>query len=197
MAIRVLQPKNMLNGLIVSDDGNVATDNFITSVVKQDQKLVITKLDKTVNEIDLSEEAVGNVAFAVRLGSGSGGDALGSYGGSFTTIDYKGSSPTINDGGGTWSDNTYTVPSDGLYLINTSIRTTDGTQSGVNVFQCVDVDNRDRPEGIWQTTNGKRFTFQYSRIMRLNKDDVLRHYIYCDGATITLSGAKFEVLKLS
>ena len=128
------------------------------------------------------------------MGTGSGGTnnaTIASNG--FRTVPL----PTVvsNVGGGVWSgapNYTYSVATSGTYIIKSSIRLVDGSSSR-NVFQAVGVSNADIPDGIWQTNTGTRWTMLYTRIAYFNKGDLLRLYIYSDGATANLSDASLNI----
>ena len=117
--------------------------------------------------------------FIASLGNGSGAQINATITASgFNTVPLTTISKNI--GGGTWNatNNTYTIPVSGTYLIKSSIRITDGSASR-NIFQAVGTSNIDIADGIWQTNSGTRWTMLYTRIAYFNKNDLLRLYIYC------------------
>ena len=108
--------------------------------------------------------------------------------------------PTIetNLGGGIWnnSNNTYTVPISGTYIIKSTVRLLDNFATR-NIFQAVHTSNSDNPNGIWQTNPGnKRWTMLYTRIAYFNKGDVLRLYIYSDGGSADIMHASLNIALL-
>lgn len=135
----------------------------------------------------------GSAVFIASLGSGNGSATATSVAsGTFTTIPLN---MVKNVGGGLWSNNIYTVPSSGTYLIKSSIRLVDGSASR-NVFQAVHTANSDIPEGIWDTNSGSRWTMLYTRIAYFNKNDQLRLYVYSDGAIANISDASLNIVLL-
>lgn len=132
--------------------------------------------------------------FTASLGTGSGASNNATIAaGNFITVPL----PTVvnNVGGGIWSgapNYTYSVAKSGTYIIKSSIRLVDGSSSR-NLFQAVSVSNADIPDGIWQTNTGTRWTMLYTRIANFNKGDLLRLYIYSDGATANLSDASLNI----
>ncbi|WP_162088213.1 hypothetical protein [Chryseobacterium aquaeductus] len=136
----------------------------------------------------------GSAVFIASLGSGNGSATATSVtSGTFTTIPLN---LVKNVGGGVWSNNIYTVPSSGTYLIKSSIRLVDGSTSR-NVFQAVHTSNADIPEGIWDTNSGNRWTMLYTRVAYFNKNDQLRLYVYSDGAAANISDASLNIVLLS
>lgn len=139
----------------------------------------------------------GVALFIASLGSGAGGQinaTIASNG--FRTIPLP--SVTKNVGGGVWdaTNYTYSVPTTGTYLIKSSVRLTDGSAAR-NVFQAVGTSNADIPDGIWQTNSGSRWTMLYTRIAYFTKNDLLRLYIYSDGANANISDASLNIVLLS
>ncbi|MEM0519290.1 beta strand repeat-containing protein [Aequorivita flava] len=137
------------------------------------------------------------VIYTGSLGNGSGGSVNATITASgFNTVPLPNTSTNI--GGGIWNgtNNTYTIPVSGTYLIKSSIRLTDGSVSR-NVFQAVHTSNADIPDGIWQTNSGNRWTMLYTRIAYFNQNDVLRLYIYSDGQQARLSDASLNITLLS
>lgn len=135
--------------------------------------------------------------FIASLGSGSGGQINATIAASgFNTVPLT--TITKNIGGGTWNatNNTYTVPVSGTYLIKSSIRLTDGSTTR-NVFQAVGTSNIDIADGIWQTNSGSRWTMLYTRIAYFNKNDLLRLYIYSGGTNANLSDASLNIVLIS
>jgi hypothetical protein len=144
------------------------------------------------------ESKAGAVVFIATLGSGNGSTTSATIAASaFNTVPL----PTIlkNIGGGIWSttNNTFSVPISGTYIIKSSVRLVDGTSSR-NVFQAVNNTNADIPDGIWQTNPGTaRWTMLYTRIAYFTKGDLLRLYIYSDGVTAPISDASLNIALLS
>lgn len=109
---------------------------------------------------------------------------------------------TKNIGGGLWNatNNTYTIPISGTYIIKSSIRLTDGSSSR-SVFQAVGKSNIDIPDGIWQTnpapTGTGRWTMLYTRIAYFDQGDLVRLYMYSDGQVANLSDASLNITLLS
>jgi len=139
----------------------------------------------------------GSAVFVASLGNGNGSATAATIPATgFNTVPL--STVSKNVGGGVWNatNYTYTVPSSGTYLIKSSIRLTDGSASR-NVFQAVHTSNADIPEGIWDTNSGSRWTMLYTRIAYFNKNDVLRLYMYSDGANATISDASLNIVLLS
>ena len=137
------------------------------------------------------------VIYTGSLGNGSGGSVNATITASgFNTVPLPNTSTNI--GGGIWNgtNNTYTIPVSGTYLIKSSIRLTDGSVSR-NVFQAVHTSNADIPDGIWQTNSGTRWTMLYTRIAYFNQGDILRLYIYSDGQPGRLSDASLNITLLS
>ncbi|MCU7618370.1 hypothetical protein NZ698_14310 [Chryseobacterium sp. PBS4-4] len=136
----------------------------------------------------------GSAVFIASLGNGNGSATATSITpGTFATMPLN---LVKNVGGGVWSNNIYTVPSSGTYLIKSSIRLVDGSTSR-NVFQAVHTSNADIPEGIWDTNSGNRWTMLYTRVAYFNKNDQLRLYVYSDGATANISDASLNIVLLS
>jgi hypothetical protein len=128
------------------------------------------------------------------LGSGAGGATNATItANGFNTVRLPNVSKNI--GGGTWNatNNTYTVPVTGTYIIKSSVRLKDGSGSR-NVFQAVNTTNADIPDGLWQTNSGSRWTMLYNRIASFNAGDVLRLYIYSDGAVAEISDASLNIV---
>ena len=144
------------------------------------------------------ESKAGAVVFIATLGTGSGGTTSATITASgFNTVPL----PTIvrNIGGGTWNatNNTFSVPISGTYIIKSTVRLVDGSPAR-NVFQAVNTANADIPDGIWQTNPGTaRWTMLYNRIAYFNKGDLLRLYIYSDGAAAPISDASLNIALLS
>ena len=155
---------------------------------------------------------VGSAIFTASLGSGSGGVLAATIAqNGFGTVPL--SRVTKNLGGGVWnsSDYTYEIPISGTYLIKSSVRLMDnstGNNSPVrNIYQAVGTENRDIPEGIWQTnydrttiptgTGYNRFTMLYNRIAYFDKGSKVRLYIYSDGAEAKLSDASLDIVLIS
>lgn len=139
----------------------------------------------------------GNVIFSATLGSGDGGATNANINANvFSTIPLT--TVTKNTGGGIWSptDNTFSVPNSGTYLIKSSIRLTDGSTER-NFYQAVNTSNSDIPEGVWQTNYGNRWTMLYTRIAYFNKNDLLRLYIYSDGSNANISDASLNIVQIS
>ena len=105
---------------------------------------------------------------------------------------------TKNIGGGVWNTTnyTYSVPISGTYLIKSSVRLVDGSASR-NIFQSVHTDNIDIPDGIWQTSSGNRFTMLNTRIAYFNAGELLRLYIYSDGANANITDASLNIVLIS
>lgn len=142
------------------------------------------------------EPTAGTVSFTASLGSGDGSATNATIGATaFNTVRLPNVSSNI--GGGTWNatNNTYAVPVTGTYLIKSSIRLIDGSTNSPsrNVFQAVHTSNADIPDGIWQTNSGNRWTMLYTRIANFNAGDLLRLYIYSDGAEARLSDASLNI----
>ena len=139
----------------------------------------------------------GSVVFTASLGNGNGSTASASVAATaFNTVPLP--NVTKNIGGGVWNttNNTYTVPTSGTYIIKSSVRLVDGSPIR-NLFQAVNTTNSDIPDGVWQTNNGNRWTMLYNRIAYFNKNDQLRLYIYSDGAVANISDASLNIVLLS
>ncbi|SFI42693.1 hypothetical protein [Halpernia frigidisoli] len=153
--------------------------------------------DGTIWQSVLQKSAV----FTASLGTGSGSQINATIAaGGFNTVPLN---VTKNVGGGVWSgapNYTYNVPITGTYIIKSSIRLTDGSASR-NIFQSVGTSNTDVPEGIWQTNPAPvgtaRWTMLYTRIAFFTKGDLLRLYIYSDGAIANLSDASLNIALLN
>lgn len=137
-----------------------------------------------------------SVVFTASLGTGAGGTTNATIAaGGFNTVPVN---LTKNLGGGVFNTTNYTyaVPVSGTYIIKSSIRLIDGSASR-NIFQAVGTTNADIAEGIWQTnpapTGVGRWTMLYVRIAFFNKGDLLRLYIYSDGAVANLSDASLNI----
>jgi hypothetical protein len=140
------------------------------------------------------QDFVRNVLFDANLGTGAGGTTNATIAATgFNTVPLPVVSKNI--GGGIWNatSNTYEIPVSGTYLIKSSIRLVDGSSSR-NVFQAVNLSNIDVAEGIWGTNSGNRWTMLYNRIAYFTKGDLLRLYIYSDGAIAYLSDASLNVV---
>lgn len=107
---------------------------------------------------------------------------------------------TKNLGGGAWDSSTsiYTVPVSGTYFIKSSVRLVDGSDSR-NLFQAVDTEQKDIPQGLWvrNPQGGGRFTMLYNRLAYFNKNDQLRLFIYSDGAPANISDASLDIVLMS
>ena len=140
-----------------------------------------------------------SVIFTASLGNGVGGDTNATITrNGFNTVPLP--TVTSNVGGGIWSvtNNTYTVPVSGTYIIKSSIRLVDFSSSR-NVFQAVGTVNADVPDGIWQTNTGggtQRWTMLYVRIAYFNEGDLLRLYTFSDGEEADLSDASLNITLL-
>ena len=139
--------------------------------------------------------------FTASLGTGAGATSNASISAtSFNTVPLP--QITKNIGGGTWNatNNTYTIPISGTYIIKSSIRLVDGSVSR-SVFQAVGTSNIDIPDGIWQTnpapTGTGRWTMLYTRIAFFNQGDLVRLYMYSDGQIANLSDASLNIALLS
>jgi len=146
------------------------------------------------------ESTAGTVSFTASLGSGSGTVTSTTIGATaFLTVPLP--NVTSNIGGGTWNatNNIYTVPVTGTYLIKSSIRLIDGSTNSParNIFQAVHTDNIDIPDGIWQTNSGARWTMLYTRIANFTAGTGLRLYIYSDGVEAKLSDASLNISLIS
>lgn len=137
------------------------------------------------------------IDFTASLGTGNGGASNATIAASgFNTVILP--NVTTNIGGGTWdgSNNTYSIPISGTYIIKSSIRLVDNSSSR-NIFQAVGTFNLDIPDGIWQTNSGNRWTMLYTRIAYFDQGDLLRLYIYSDGVVAELSDASLNIALLS
>lgn len=139
----------------------------------------------------------GSVMFSASLGSGNGG--VTNYtclANDFRTVTL--STVNKNIGGGTWdsTNNTYTVPVSGTYLIKSSIRVRDNS-TATNIYQAVHTANADIPEGLWQTNSGSRWTMLYVRVAYFNKGNLLRLVMYSDGRNMSVSDASLSIQLLS
>ena len=107
---------------------------------------------------------------------------------------------TTNTGGGTWDpvNHTYTIPSDGVYFIRSSIRTVDNSPMR-NIYQIVNDVNGDRPEGTWSSNQAgvRRSTLPYSRMMRATAGTKLKLIVVSDLQGVQLSDASLTITKLS
>ena len=107
---------------------------------------------------------------------------------------------TTNTGGGTWDpvNHTYTIPSDGVYFIRSSIRTVDNSPMR-NIYQIVNDVNGDRPEGAWSSNQAgiRRSTLPYSRMMRATAGTKLKLIVVSDLQSVQLSDASLTITKLS
>lgn len=138
----------------------------------------------------------GSALFSGTLGNATASTSASISAGAFNTVPI--STVTKNIGGGVWNTTnyTYSVPISGTYLIKSSVRLVDGS-SIRNIFQSVNTSNVDIQEGIWQTSSGLRFTMQYIRIAYFNAGDLLRLYIYSDGAVANVSDASLNIVLIS
>ncbi len=139
----------------------------------------------------------GLTIFTASLGNGAGAQINATIAANgFNSVPLTNVSKNL--GGGVWNTTnyTYSIPISGTYLIKSSIRLTDGSTSR-NIFQAVNTINADIPDGIWQTNSGTRWTMLYTRIAYFNKNDLLRLYIYSDGAAANLSDASLNITLLS
>lgn len=179
--------KTLEYSVVESGKYNVLVSN------KSDNKLEIKN-----DGLYVSPPDIGKVFFSIRLGNGDGGNRLGSYASSFSTLDFKGAAPSTNEGGGVWdsSSNTYTIPETGVYDTKSSIRLTDYTESGVELYQVVNTSNSDVPFGVWTVKNdGRRFVQEHAQTIKFNKGDKIRLVIYCSSAS-DVSGASLQLVKL-
>mgnify|MGYP003640552150 CR=1 FL=1 len=208
---------------VVKDNGNVGIGLTnpgvkleINSATANTSGLKLTKLtsstatstgatlgvDATGNVITV-DGALSDVIFTASLGTGNGGNTNATIAATaFNTVPL----PTVtkNLGGGTWnaSNNTYSVPKSGTYIIKSTIRLIDGsTSSSRNIYQAVHTSNIDIPDGIWQVNPAPvgtgRWTMLYTRIAYFNQGDLLRLYIYSDGQVANLSDASLNIFLLS
>jgi hypothetical protein len=139
----------------------------------------------------------GSAVFIASLGNGNGSTTAATISATaFNTVPLT--TVSKNVGGGVWNTTnyTYTVPNSGTYLIKSSVRLVDGSVAR-NVFQAVHTSNADIPEGIWDTNSGNRWTMLYTRIAYFNKNDVLRLYVYSDGAVANISDASLNIILLT
>ena len=129
------------------------------------------------------------------------GRDTGSFSNSFTTY----VSPTIdsdNSGSYNSSNGTITLPYDGLYLIQGTLRVFDDSDSGTQFGVGVHTSNADGPWFLWHavmyTDNSlDRTTYPYSRIARFNANDALRMFVYVQNGPLDMATANFSVYKLS
>ena len=136
----------------------------------------------------------GSVLFTASLGTGAGGTTNATItAGAFNTVPLP--NVTKNIGGGTWNatNNIYTVPVTGTYIIKSSVRLKDDSPSR-NVYQAVHTGNADIPDGLWQTNSGYRWTMLYNRIASFNAGDQLRLFINSDGAVANISDASLNIV---
>ncbi len=143
------------------------------------------------------KSTAGSILFTASIGEGAGSQVnLTLNQDSFETIVLA--DVEQNLGGGNWdaTQGTYEVPISGTYLIKSSVRLTDNSSSR-NFFQCVDVTNADNPQGLWQSNSGMRWTMLYTRIAFFDQGDLLRLYIYSDGADADISDASLDIVLLS
>ena len=107
-----------------------------------------------------------------------------------------------NNGGGSWNVATsqYTIPSDGVYLITSTIRLSDSAQPR-NLFQAVNTTLTDIPEGTWATNavagGSFRFTMPYTRVARFTAGTKLSLYTYSDGQPANITDASLTIMKFS
>jgi len=144
-----------------------------------------------------SAQFAGSALFIASLGSGAGAQINATIPlNTFNTVRLP--AVSVNIGGGVWNstNNTYTVPFSGTYIIKSSVRLTDGSASR-NFFQAVHTNNQDIADGIWQTNSGTRFTMLYTRIAYFNAVDLLRLYIYSESIAANLSDASLNIVLLT
>ena len=138
----------------------------------------------------------GSVLFSATLGNATNISSASIGATAFNTVPI--STVIRNIGGGVWNTTTYTysVPISGTYLIKSSVRLIDGSASR-NIFQSVHTSNVDIQEGIWQTSSGNRFTMLNTRIAYFNAGELLRLYIYSDGANANITDASLNIVLIS
>lgn len=125
----------------------------------------------------------GDVQFSVARASGSTSLASGA----FTTYPLDGT-PSVNVGGGSWNAGTYiyTIPETGLYLCLGGVRIADSSAAR-NLAVGIGVSNADGAHVLWGPIGGSaeasRYARQYTRLTRFTAGDLVRLYIYSDGAT--------------
>ncbi len=98
----------------------------------------------------------------------------------------------VNEGGGTWASNLYTIPIPGTYAISGNLRVTDrgyldtalNRYEGLNVGLGIGVDGvGDNASFVWDSTYGLRKTFSYPQVDRyFFGGDPVRLYTYVDNS---------------
>ena len=149
----------------------------------------------------------GSVIFSASLGNGStsSGATQTVAANAYTVVVLA--NVLVNIGGGSWNptNNTYTVPVSGTYLLKSTVRIADFTTVSRDVFQCIGTTLGDQPYGVW-TQNSvtvpnnsvyNRWTDLYMRIAYLNKGDVIQLFTYSNGTTMGIAQASMDILFLT
>ena len=142
----------------------------------------------------------------------AGKDTVGSSNGikfftnSFTTYKF----PNVDsDTHGSYStsgttEGVVTIPYDGLYAIQGTMRTKDNSPADTQFGVGVHTSNADFSHFLWTTTNNNangpnRTTYPYSRTVRLSANDEVRMFLFVDnGSTgLEMSGGALTIYKLS
>lgn len=136
----------------------------------------------------------------------------------FCDVSGQGVKPYVTDGNTAWprvpmnqktadaenlfdgSNNWYSVPETGLYLINASFRPPDGSGKQYEFGFGVHTAQGDGPHFLWTfRPNASRYTASYARIARCTAGDKLRMFVYTDYTVWeqTVSTAAMQIGMLS
>ena len=133
------------------------------------------------------------------------GEDTSTFTNSFTTYKFPFVEPGSSDGYDT-STGFVTIPYDGLYTIQGSMRTSGGSTPDRNWGVGVHSSNVDGSHFLWTTTQTNavstqhsRTTYPYTRTARFSKDDEVRMYLYVDnGSTgLTMKMGGMTIYRLS
>jgi hypothetical protein len=124
-------------------------------------------------------------------------------GGAFNTVMI--SSVSVNIGGGTLSNNLWTVPQTGTYDVQGKVRFADNSTGGNKYGWGIgmDIANQDSPGFLWRTTpENPSFTAtnrmgeQNRRVMPLTAGQQLRLFAYIDGTNLNVIAAELIAIRI-
>lgn len=191
-------------GVMISSNGNVTASGIFTGNGSGLTNLDGTKLQSgTVNSNSLDTATKAQLALAGT--GGGGGIAFSNYfceayitnssqslGSVFATAVFA----SVTDPGGNFSltNNYYIVPTNGVYMVKTSLRITDNTTAGLSYGQGGDITLADSPNFAWYVTAPFRNSSLNLRISHFNAGDHIMEVVYVDSITsITMSAANMTI----